>query len=545
MRSQAVAIAWQLFAPYRLWFIGALAYLILVIVCCQAMPKDPALMIYRLDLAIPLIGIPIGLMVIFVFGGDIDVAGKDSAFPSRMFTLPMRTPMLVVWPMLYGTLAMAAVCVIITEFVFRPSGISIPHYWPPLLAATCLAWLQVVVWSPLPLAWLRLPVLALLIGIQAVLIPMCYIYQLSETCIVYALAGQLLVACGLAVMAVSRARRGSNPNWRWFAIDLLKPLRWAMARRRPFKTASQAQFWLEWRMHGNFFLFAALLTTPLFVTFLIVNQLNPEPPEGFFLFSLMQLFLFLTLLGFFLNINSHWGKFISARREREPSSFLAIRPMSSATMVAVKLKAAAKSVILTYGLAVIIASAMLFYKGYITESGLRLTMITRSSSPFYGIAFACAIMVLTMAGTWRLAVENIFVPLMGRRWLTVFFGFAIYPAYLFIPSIIFHHVAKQEGIQWQITLVYALWILAAIKIFLACGIFTVLRRRRLYAWNNIALASVIWLFCAGCVCGIFCWMKLITSGFTLWYVFASLAIIAVPLVRIAFGPLALAWNRHR
>ncbi len=194
MRSPAAAIAWQLFARYRLRLIGGLAYLILVVVCCQAIPKDPALMIYRIDLASPLIALLIGLMVIFVFGGDIDVAGKDSAFPARMFTLPVRTPMLVAWPMLYGTLVMAAVCVVITEFVFLPSGISIPHYWPPLLAATCLAWLQVVVWSPLPLAWLRLPALALLIGLQAVFIPMCYIYQLSE--IVHSLCiGRAITCC--------------------------------------------------------------------------------------------------------------------------------------------------------------------------------------------------------------------------------------------------------------------------------------------------------------------------------------------------------------
>ncbi len=267
-------------------------------------------------------------------------------------------------------------------------------------------------------------------------------------------------------MAVSRARRGSNLNWRWFAIDLLKPLRRAMARRRPFKTASQAQFWLEWRMRGWLFPLTIVLTTPLFVPLLIISRPKANLPDGYFLHTLVVSSLFfLFILGFLINGNAHWGKYIAERKEREPSSFLAIRPMSSAAMVAAKLKAAAASIMAAFCLAIIISIAVLVKAGCLRESGLRFTVHHSILLPVLRNRLRCAIITMIVACTWRLSVENILVTLSGRRWLTLPFIILIFPIYFISFNMVFRvDWLWRRQYLWEITQ-YAVWTLAAMKAF--------------------------------------------------------------------------------
>ena len=42
------------------------------------------------------------VLTVFSFGLSGDVAGRPSLYPARMFTLPVSTAELALWPMLYG-----------------------------------------------------------------------------------------------------------------------------------------------------------------------------------------------------------------------------------------------------------------------------------------------------------------------------------------------------------------------------------------------------------------------------------------------------------
>ena len=52
-----------------------------------------------------------------------------------------------------------------------------------------------------------------------------------------------------------------------------------------------------------------------------------------------------------------------------------------------------------------------------------------------------------------------------------------------------------------------------------------------------------WLLIAVCLIALFCW--LVPSTLAPWYVVVSCVVLALPLVRLTWAPLALAWNRHR
>jgi len=216
--------------------------------------------------------------------------------------------------------------------------------------------------------------------------------------------------------------------------------------------------------------------------------------------------------------------------------------MSSAAMVAAKLKAAAASIMLAFCLAIIISIAVLVKAGCLTESGLRLTAITQSSSPFYNVACVCAIIALIAACTWRLSVENMLFTLSGRRWLTLPFIFLIFPVYFINFNIVIHANWRYDAILWAIAQ-YAVWTLATMKLFLAAWTFATLRRRRMLTGDDIAYATGFWVFGVLCLFGILYW--LIPRDLAPWHFWASCSVIAVPLVRMALGPLALAWNRHR
>ena len=53
----------------------------------------------------------------------------------------------------------------------------------------------------------------------------------------------------------------------------------------------------------------------------------------------------------------------------------------------------------------------------------------------------------------------------------------------------------------------------------------------------------VWLAGVGGLFAVLCW--LVPCDVAPWYVLASCAVLAVPLVRIGLAPLAVAWNRHR
>src|SRR5262245_52589713 len=106
MRSPAIAIAWEFRQRHR-WGMSALAgYLLfliglkfLVIQRTQRIQFDDP-QTFALVVVVPLTATFMYFLAVFSFGLAGDLAGRQSIYPKRMYTLPLTNAALVGWPML-------------------------------------------------------------------------------------------------------------------------------------------------------------------------------------------------------------------------------------------------------------------------------------------------------------------------------------------------------------------------------------------------------------------------------------------------------------
>ena len=120
MRTPAAAIARQLGIRHRRGGVAALATLVGTVAAAPAifalLPIRYALLVSLL----PLIGVFGYFMNALLFVED--VGSLSSGYPRRMFSLPVPTRTLVIWPMLYGSATVALLWVATACLVYRPGA---------------------------------------------------------------------------------------------------------------------------------------------------------------------------------------------------------------------------------------------------------------------------------------------------------------------------------------------------------------------------------------------------------------------------------------
>src|SRR5688500_4380848 len=199
MRSPAAAIAWEFHRPHR-WALVALAGYLLLVGIVKLLVFGPAPVSLDPPDGIAALGVVpftvtfFYLLGLFSFGLAGDLAGRQSIFPSRLFTLPVSTAALAGWPMLYGAAAMASLRLVAALLARWPWGLDLPVIWPGFLAATFLAWTQVLAWLPYGVTGLRVIASVLwLVALDGIVILAVH-YEASESLMVAFLAPQLPLA---------------------------------------------------------------------------------------------------------------------------------------------------------------------------------------------------------------------------------------------------------------------------------------------------------------------------------------------------------------
>src|SRR6266446_6549236 len=339
MRSPAAAIAWEFRQRYRSGLMALTGYLLvlgpiklLILGLGQRVNFDDAS--FALVVIVPVTATFIYLLAVFSFGLSGDLAARQSMYPPRMFTLPVTTAALAWWPMLYGTTTMAVLWLASRLLVVWPSGEVVPMIWPALLAASLLAWTQALTWMPYPLPGLRVIVTVLwLVMIDAVILLALH-YKASEPVMLAILAPHVPFAYLTARFAVARARRGEVPDWRGVFARLGRIADVLPRRRERFPSPGRAQAWFEWRRHGR--------SLPALVGILLPFEL-----ALLFVFSDTPAIVFEILAGVLLT-PPFMAAFVAATvgKSNHPGSdsygvtpFIATRPLTSASLVAAKLKA--------------------------------------------------------------------------------------------------------------------------------------------------------------------------------------------------------------
>jgi hypothetical protein len=543
MRSPALALVWELSRRHR-WGLGAVGAYAIGLVAMRALHLGPAPGAtisperFAATLVVPMTMACFYLLAVFSFGMSGDVAARQSLYPARAFTLPVTSAALAGWPMLYGTAAIAGLWLVTANVASWPSWFQVPRIWPALLLAAILAWTQALTWAAYPLPGLRVVAAVLWLTVADVVAVLAIEFKPSEPLMVALLTPQLPLAYLAARAAVARARRGDVPDWRAAFTRRARGATHAGAGSAHFATAAGAQAWYEWRQHG--------WSLPLWVGILL-------PFELALLFIVeTRVYILIILLGVLLTppvmaafVAATVGKAEPGTRAASGlTAFQATRPVTSAALVAAKLRVTVVSTMVTWLLLLVAVPAGLALSStWPVVSGWAGAMRDTIGMPRAIVVTLLALAAL-MTLTWKRLVQSLYVGLSGRAWLvrahmglTLAALVAIVPLLQWIDESSAARVAIWNGLRW----VPAVLVLA--KMSVAARVVTQLHRERLLGDRALVGGAACWVAAVLALYGVLLWLVStphIPRDFLL-----LLAILAVPLARVSAAPLALAWNRHR
>jgi hypothetical protein len=459
-------------------------------------------------------------------------------YPSRAFTQPVTTAALAGWPMLYGTAAMIVLWMAIRLFTLWPSGLEVPVVWPALLAASLLAWTQALTWMPYPLPGLRIIVTVLWLGTIDGIALLALNYNAPEPLMLAILAPQIPLAYLVARFAVARARRGDVPDWRGAFAWITQIARIPSSRRGHFRSPSRAQAWFEWRRYG--------LSLPAWVGILLPFELillwiDADSAELAFAVLLFVLLTPPFMASFAAIAVSKSGPDASDSYGLTP--FIGTRPLSTAELVAAKLKMTIRSIGLAWLLVLVAVPIAL------ALSGSSAVVLNRwhHLSEIVGTPRAAVVVLLLLAAfiasTWKQLVRSLYVGLSGRASLIkgsvlLVLGFF----FVFGPFAEWVIESGRLGEVWS-ALPFIFAVLVSLKMIAAAWIVVRLYRGRIVSDRTLVTGAALWTVAVLPLYGVLEW--LFDTPHIPDYVLLLLAILAIPLARLSAAPLALASNRHR
>lgn len=541
MRTPALTLAAEFWRRHRLGLAGVIALVSVFAVSSAISPLAGQ------DASIHSMWFVMGLAYaigVFAYGFDGKLESPESGFPARLFVLPVRTSVLVAGPMIQGVLVAALLWVGWSHLVLRPSGIEIPHWWTALLAAI-VAVSQALVWLPFGVPFLRILVM---IAVLTALIRAPVVLELvggagythpdsqARALTTFSLA-LVPFAYLLALVGVTRARRGDTSNWlpapRSSSATDARPV------ARPFISASRAQLWYEWRARGRGFVITCALVV---IALALLGALLERDPERQTNYGAVFLLMPILIAGFWGPVAGTAGA--AARDRGGLSPFAATRPFGNATFVGIKLRSA---VIATVGAWVVVFVLLALWWAY-TGYPLDFRPAWDRAVERFGLArtaVGCVLLVIVpILLTCRSYVVGMCTGLTGRRWFMT--------AQLVVVGIVFIQVGY-EWSMWQADparrdrmLDLLPWVAAGVvlvKIGLSGLVIATLRRRDQLDRPTLARLMALWLVVALSLIALFTW--LLPAEQAPAYAVALAVVLVLPLVRPLAAPLAFAWNRHR
>ncbi|HMD36990.1 MAG TPA: hypothetical protein VKH42_18580 [Vicinamibacterales bacterium] len=472
---------------------------------------------------------------VFTFGLSGDLAARESIFPRRMFTLPLTSAALAGWPMAYGCASMAALWLVVAA-VSRLVGadVTVPWIWPMLFGAAVIAWMQALTWMPYGIRGLRVVIAVMVLTAIDATVFVALDSHVADATLFALLAPQLPVAYLVAWYGVARARRGDTPNWdRAPSGERVRPAeasRPAADGSRSFRSADHAQTWFEWRCHGRVLPAMTALVVPVELLLFFVPGNDTA--------AIVFLVLFVALL------TPPFLAVFVAPALGTPGPYLARRPLTSARLVAAKLTMTVWSTLAAWLLVAVFVIGALLLSGRMPIVVERLQTGSHVTGALRMFAVCAAAVVALIASTWKHLVQSLCIGLTGRDWLikgsvlaALIVLVALWPL---VDAILFD--MRVQSIVWN-----ALpWILAAmVAMKMVAGVWVAIRLHdsRLLGDGALVLGAVCWTTTITAMYGVLVWFA--DSPAIPRYLLGAIAILNVPLARVAAAPLALEWSRHQ
>jgi hypothetical protein len=546
MLPTPLAFAWMFWRRFRWGLLVFLSYLIVAVALSAVLPAylSPEVA----PAAFALLTFPSGYPAMFLLGAfclveeTTPIGGRHSCFPAEMFLLPVGTGALAGWPMAYGAAAVCTLWLVVTLCIMQPWvsiwGVSVPLWWPALMATAALAWLQAVLWLPFGLRGLRVVVLLVLILGLALVAQLCALNGVAEPILAAVFAGLAVPGWALGYLGVRQGRRGAAPDWEGLCEPWRRLVRRSPQRRRPFASAAWAQTWFEWRRTGKSLpIMTGVLLLPVVVLFLAFGDVIP--PAQPVLSGLLTPVLMAGMAATTVSGKNPWVKDYYG-----VAASTATLPMSTGEMVGAKLRAAALSTLAAWAIVVVAVSLALLLTGNLEAVMGWWRLAEQEIPPLKIVAGLLAAAILLVGCTWKRLVDSLFLGLTGRKWIiqgalsvgmVTFIGLVLVATWVSKQPEILGHVLAL--VPWLLGLLIACRLSVA-GLALRAGL-----RRRVLAPRTAVRWVTAWVCVAAALFGLLAYA--VPAERVPVYVLAFAVLIAMPMVRLTAAPLALAWNRHR
>jgi hypothetical protein len=224
--------------------------------------------------------------------------------------------------------------------------------------------------------------------------------------------------------------------------------------------------------------------------------------------------------------------------------FMAGRPLTSASFIAAKLKMTVWSTLAAWLLAVILSVVALMLSGRMPVVVERARAGVDVTGSLRGIAVVLFVFAALFASTWKHLVQSLCIGLSGREWLiksSVLLALIVLVAAGPVADGIIRNRTVQSAI-WN-GLPWILVVLVFCKMIAAAWVAIRLHDSRLLSDRTLVTGAACWLVTVLALYGVLEWFA--SSPLIPRYFLGAIAILQVPLARVAAAPLALAWGRHR
>jgi hypothetical protein len=222
--------------------------------------------------------------------------------------------------------------------------------------------------------------------------------------------------------------------------------------------------------------------------------------------------------------------------------FLLVHPVSTAALVAAKLRLWARAVLLGGLVLLAEGAAWAFPTGHWID--MRDRLAAWSGSPIGAVLVLAAGWLLLCSLLWGHLAAGLWVGLSGRRWLermAVAVGLTLLGVVMVLVGVSTKHPEVRRLLEALLPPLLAG--LVVLKAGLTIVVGREVLRRRLVTPGVVLLAAGAWLVSAGGLFAMLAWVipaEVVARG----YLVAGV-VLALPIARIGLAPLALAWNRHR
>ncbi len=548
MKSPAMAMLWESFTRQRWLTLTISAEFAILFVLARVMPHE-----WLEDPSVNVIGL---LFVIYFFLGVAAMFGVSAeqprtgrqGYPERMYLYPISTRRLVMLPMLFEMAAMVVSWVVMAMLILRPMGFHPPVATVAIALAAAMAWLQAAVWWPfrsdtsarLVAFLVMLPALAMAVawpmivraGGTAVGLAISIAYIIAA--LIVAMIGVTLDRCG--------ARQGDREASR-FRDRFESLIEVISGPQGPFRSASRAQFWLEWRTKGRGVVILVGSLAFVTATFLAVFSGVVGGVRIFLLILFAEHCFICSIFGVI------FAKDDPSKRSILLSPFVATRPMTSGRMAGLKIGAAAASLLVSYAVVLALIPIWLIATGNLSSFGLMLKPVVESKGVGFVVLIAALGLVVVLGTTWRGMIGGMLPVLTGRHWVSNMLAFALILGLIVVLGLTLYMTLHQtQRMAW------ATWALAAIpwlmggvlglKLIVGTVAFRKALRRGLISLEMLAGSVAVWAVFAACVMG-FMALLLRPIEVSTWITLAIGSAIVPPFGRLALAPMALDWNRHQ